>query len=136
MARDASQLLGAPQRAGAAVCPRGYAWHELASSFLGPAAKKIVRDHPSQTPRFPGTAFLVVTDRELALIRIKPGGWNGRLGEVLARVPRGDVASARLSPGVLRTNLTISFSGGGTWQFEVSPLIRRPLVRVVRALGY
>jgi hypothetical protein len=55
---------------------------------------------------------------------------------VLARVPRGDVASARLSPGALRTNLTIGFTDGGTWKFEVSPLIRRPLVRVVRALGY
>jgi hypothetical protein len=76
------------------------------------------------------------TDRELALIRIKPGGWNGRLGEVLARVPRGDVASARVSPGFLRTNLTIRFTDGGTWEFEVSPLIRRPLVRVARALGY
>jgi len=136
MARDASLLLGAQQQAGAAVNPRGFAWKQLASSYVGPAAKKIVREHPSQTPRFPRVAFLAVTDRELALIRIRPGGLNGRLGEVLARVPRGDVASARVSPGVLRTNLTIGFTDGDTWEFEVSPLIRRPLVRVVRALGY
>jgi hypothetical protein len=29
-----------------------------------------------------------------------------------------------------------TFTDGGTWEFEVSPLIRCPLVRVVRALGY
>ena len=51
-------------------------------------------------------------------------------------MPRGDVASARVSPGFLRTNLTIRFTDGGTREFEVSPLIRRPLVRVTRALGY
>jgi len=32
--------------------------------------------------------------------------------------------------------MTIGFMDGGPWKFEVSPLIRGPLVRVVRALGY
>jgi hypothetical protein len=137
MGRDASQLLGAQQLAGAVVMPRGYAWADLASSFVGPAAKKIVREHPSETPRFPRSAFLAVTDREVALMRLGRGGWkNGRPGEVLARVPRSDIASARVSPGVLRTNLTISFTDGGRWEFEVSPLIRSTVVRIVRALGY
>jgi hypothetical protein len=136
MARDSSQLLGAKQLAGAGVNPRGFAWKHVASSYVGPAAKKIVKENTSQTPRFPRTAFLAVTDREVALLTIERGGWNGRLGEVLARVPRSDVASAKVSPGVLRTNLTISFTDGGSWEFEVSPLIRHTVVRVVRALGY
>jgi hypothetical protein len=38
-----------------------------------------------------------------------------------------------LSPGALRSNLTIGFTDGRTWEFEVSPQIRRPLAR---ALGY
>jgi hypothetical protein len=136
MARDASQLLGAQQLAGAVVMPRGYALKHVASSYVGPAANKIVREYPSETPRFPRSAFLAVTDREVALIRLGRGGWkNGGPGEVLARAPRGDVASARMSPGVLRTNLTISFTDGGRWEFEVSPLIRFTVVRVVRALG-
>jgi hypothetical protein len=137
MAWDASQPLGAQQRAGAFVNPRGFAWQDLASSFVGPAAKKFVSQNTSQTPRFGRAAFLAVTDREIALLTIRSGRLNGsRLGEVLARVPRSDVASARLSPGVLRTNLTIGFTDGATWDFEVSPLIRRPLVKVVHALGY
>jgi len=75
--------------------------------------------------------------REVALLRLGTGGFkNGTLGEVIARVPRSHVASANVSAGVLRTNLTISFTDGGRWEFEVSPLIRRTVVRVARALGY
>jgi hypothetical protein len=137
MARDASQLLGAQQLAGAVVMPKGYAWKHVASSYVGPAAQKIVREYPSETPRFPRSAFLAVTDREVALMRLGRGGRkNGRPGQVLARAPRADVASARVSPGVLRTNLTIRFTGGGRWEFEVSPLIRLTVVRVVSALGH
>ncbi|MGH3187601.1 MAG: hypothetical protein ACRDPY_24060 [Streptosporangiaceae bacterium] len=51
-------------------------------------------------------------------------------------MPRSYVASANVSAGVLRTNLTITFTDGGRWEFEVSPLIRRTVVRVARALGY
>lgn len=61
---------------------------------------------------------------------------NGRPSEVLARVPRSDVASARVSAGVLRTNLTISFTDGSNWEFEVSPLVRGTVARVAHALGY
>jgi len=41
-----------------------------------------------------------------------------------------------VSRGALRTNLTINFTDGGSWEFEVSPLVRRTVVRVVHALGY
>ena len=41
---------------------------------------------------------LAVTDREVALLRLGPGGVrNGRPGEVLARMPRSEVALARVS---------------------------------------
>jgi hypothetical protein len=44
-----------------------------------------------------------LSHHEVALIKIGSGGLNGKLGEVLARRPRGDVASAKVGPGVLRT---------------------------------
>jgi hypothetical protein len=103
---------------------------------IGYAATQRAKGHTSQTPEFPRIAFLAVTEREVALIKIGSGGLNGKLEEVLARVPRSDIASAKVSSGVLRTNLTISFTDGGSWEFEVSPLIRRTVVRVVDALGY
>jgi len=103
---------------------------------IGYAAAQRAKGHISQTPEFRRNAFLAVTDREVALINIGSGGLNGKLEEVLARVPRSDVASAEVSRGALRTNLTINFTDGGSWEFEVSPLVRRTVVRVVHALGY
>jgi hypothetical protein len=142
MAHDSSQLLGARQLAGASVNPRGHGWQQgtrqigLVGEAIGYAATQRAKGHTSATPEFPRIAFLAVTDREVALIKIGSGGLNGKLEEVLARVPRSEVASAEVSRGALRTNLTIGFTDGGRWEFEVSPLIRRTVVQVVHALGY
>jgi hypothetical protein len=139
MAHDASQLLGAQQLAGTTVNPRGYGWKEgagVAGVAIGHAAAKRASENDSTTPEFPRIAFLAVTDQEIALIKIGSGGMNGKLDEVLARIPRDEIASAKVSRGVLRTNLTISFTGGGDWEFEVSPLIRQKVVQVVHAMGY
>jgi hypothetical protein len=147
MARDASQALGAQQLAGAVVMPKGHAWQHLrvhaglagavAAEAIAAGARKHAQASPSQTPAFPRSAFLAVTDREVALLRLGSGGIkNGRPSEVLARLPRSEVAMARVSAGLARTNLTISFKDGSTWEFEVSPLIRRTVVRVAHALGF
>jgi hypothetical protein len=89
----------------------------------------------SPTPQFGRSTYLAVTDTEVAILAVKRGAPGG-LGEVLARVPKTEVTSAKLSPGVLRTNLTITFNGEGRWEFEQSPLIRPVLVKIIRALGY
>jgi len=142
MAHDASQLLGAKQLAGTTVNPRGYGWKEGAArvGVVGPAighvAAKRGKENTSETPKFPRIAFLAVTDQEVALLKIGSGGLNGKLEEVLARVPRGDVASAEVSGGVLRCQLTINFTDGGNWELEVSRLIRQQAEQVVHALGY
>jgi len=141
MAYDTTELLGTKQLAGAVVLSRGWAWQHgitqagLAGEAIALAARKTAKQATSQTPPMKKSAYLAVTDQEVALLaprRRTPGG----LGEVLARVPRTEVASAKLSPGVLRTNLTIGFTNGGTWEFEQSPLIRHVLVRIIRTLGY
>ncbi len=147
MARDASQALGAQQLAGAAVMPRGYALQHphrqaglagaVAGEAIAYAGRKRAQNNVAQTPAFGRTAFLAVTEQEVALLRLGSGGYkNGRPSEVLARVPRNNVASAAVSRGMLRTHLTISFTDGGSWEFEVSPLIRRTVVRVADALSY
>jgi hypothetical protein len=56
--------------------------------------------------------------------------------EVLGRMPRSEVAWAGVSRCFLRTNLTINFTDGGCWEFEISPFVRFMVVRIVRALGY
>lgn len=142
MAHDASQLLGAQQLVGTTVNPRGYGRREGAArvGIVGPAIGYAVakqgRQDASETPKFPRIAFLAVTDQEVALVKVGSGGVNGRLEEVMARVPRSDVASAEVSGGMLRCDATIKFTDGGSWELEVSRLIRRQAEQVVRALGY
>ena len=147
MARDASEALGAQQLAGAVVMPKGHALQHLrihsglagavAGQAISAAARKHAQSHPSETPDFPRSAFLAVTDGEVALLRLGSGGIkNGRPSEVLARAPRSDVVMARVSAGLARTNLTISFKDGSNWEFEVSPLVRRTVVQIANALGY
>lgn len=142
MAHDASQLLGAQQLAGTTVNPRGYGWKEgtarvgIVGPAIGYAVSKHANEDASETPKFPRIAFLAVTDQEVALLKIGSGGVNGRLEEVMARVPRSDVASAEVSGGVLRCEVTISFTDGGGWELEVSRLIRKQAADVVHALGY
>ena len=146
MGHDASQLLGAQQTAGAVVMRRGHGWQHatggpgLAGAVAGVAIRQVAGQRASrytaQTPQFSRSAFVAVTDREVAVINYGPGSRNGKGGEVLARVPRSEVASAVVSRGVLRTNLTINFTDGGSWAFEVSQLVGRMLVPVADALNY
>jgi hypothetical protein len=141
MAYDTTELLGTKQLAGAVLLSRGQAWqHDVARRGLvgpaiGAAAKKIAKEDTSETPGFGRSAFLAVTDTEVALLTVRRGG-PGNFGDVIVRVPRTEVTSAKLSPGFLRTNVTIDFTNGGTWEFEQSPLVRPVLVKIIRALGY
>jgi hypothetical protein len=52
------------------------------------------------------------------------------------RQGRREVTGAGVSRGFLRSNLTINFADGGSWEFEVSPFIRSTILRIVQALGY
>jgi hypothetical protein len=55
--------------------------------------------------------------------------------EVLARVPRAEVASADLDQGVLLSHLKISFANGVIWHFDVPKQGKKTAQEVVRALG-
>jgi hypothetical protein len=141
MGHDASQLLGAQQIAGAVVMRRGHAMQHaarvtggLVGVAMGVAAGQRSARYTAQTPLFPGSAFVAVTDWEIAVIKYGAGKLKG--GEVLARVPRSEIASAVTSRGTLRTNLTITFTDGGSWAFEVSQLVGKTVVRVADALNH
>jgi hypothetical protein len=145
MRLDSSQVLGSLQLAGAVVTARGSGLRHAArvpatglvgAVALGYAASRYTARRPSQTPAFGHTAFLAINEREVALIKTGGGGLKNGTAEVLARMPRSEVTMAAVSRGFLRSNLTISFADGGTWEFEVSPFIRSMIVRIVRALGY
>jgi hypothetical protein len=138
-------MLGSQQLAGAVVTARGSGLRHAArvpatglvgAVALGYAASRYTARRPSQTPAFARTAFLAVNEREIALIKTGASGVHGRLVEVLGRMPRSEVTGAAVSRGFLRSNLTISFADGGTWEFEVSPFIRSTIARIAHALGH
>ena len=55
-------------------------------------------------------------------------------GEVVARVPRGDVASAELGEGKLVAPFTIRFISGGVWELEVARARRRGAEELIAEL--
>jgi hypothetical protein len=87
--------------------------------------RKARQPDTSETPKFPRIAFLAATDQEIALLKIRSGGFNGRLQEVIARLPRNDVASARVSGGLLRCGVTGTPTSLGASATRVSRSDRR-----------
>jgi hypothetical protein len=150
MALDASSVLGSPQLAGVKVNPRGAGRSKIAASAglgggvvgaaIGAGAgmkaerKQAQIASASETPNFGRLAYLAVTEGELALIKLKSGMVTVHLDEVIARVPRSDVASAELGGGV-SPSLTITFGIGGSWQLEVPRPSKKHAQEVVHALG-
>ena len=135
MALDASSLLGSRQIAGVRVQHMGQFRRDAASlpasalagttlvGGVGEIGARIAAGRsqavPAQTPKFTRKqAFLAVTDKELALVNTKIGGWSVKLTEVLTRIPRGDVVSAVVGKGAAPP-LTITLANGEIWQFEI-----------------
>jgi hypothetical protein len=87
----------------------------------------------SETPKFDRVAYLAVTEDELALIKLK-GLVTFTLDEVIARVPRSDVASAELGSGIA-SSLTITFGDRDSWQLEVPRPSKKNAQAVVDALA-
>jgi hypothetical protein len=149
MALDASQLLGSPQVAGVKVSPKGFTMSvatgnagagvggllgAVVSATASTKADRRQAKMASETPGFGRAAYLAVTQEELALIKLKSGLATFKLDEVLERVPRGDVASAEIREGIT-PSLTITFSNGGIWRFEVGRVSKNDARAVISALA-
>jgi hypothetical protein len=149
MALDASQLLGSPQLAGVTVAPKGFALSVGAGvggaagaggllgaaigAAAGTSAEKRHAKKAAETPKVGRAAYLAVTAEEVALIAIK-GVLASKLAEPIERVPRDEVASAELGPG-LAPSLTVTFRGGQRWRFEVARIMKKSAQAVVDALA-
>ena len=102
MAFDASELLGEPQVVGTTVNPRGFGKRKGLQQvgLVGEAMLAATRKSPTaETPTFGRIAYLAVTERDVALIKIESGAVKGKLAEVLARVPRSEIARPTLAAG-------------------------------------
>jgi hypothetical protein len=145
---DASSALGAPEIVGAWVNRQGKARRTMSTvsgaeiggvvgSVVGAGISRGGSPPPTaETPAFGAFAYLALSAGELVLVKGKQGLTKLKMtDEVVARVPRSEVASVDLEPGKLASPLTITFSGGGQWQLEVARAHRGAAERVVAELG-
>jgi hypothetical protein len=139
MAEDASAALGAPQLAGSFVGPKGLTRSMTARAAGGAVGAALAGGAGHEgTPSFGRVGYLAVSDGELALVKAKSAMLGLKMKpteEVLARVPRNEVASAELDKGALKSALRIDFTGGGAWEFEIPKANRKTAEQVVGALG-
>ncbi|HWF15424.1 MAG TPA: hypothetical protein VG244_04530, partial [Acidimicrobiales bacterium] len=73
----------------------------------------------STTPNVGRSAFLAATADELALVGINQKSLTGKLSDVMARVPRSEVASIAFDGGFV-SKLSVSFTDESRWDFEVA----------------
>jgi hypothetical protein len=147
MADDASRALGAPEVAGSLVNPKGLTKKMTASTAgsqiggaIGSMAAGAIAGRTSgavaEMPSFGRVGYVAVSDSEVALVKTKTGAFKMKItDEVLARVPRSEVAAVELDQGKLLSHLKIEFADGAVWQFDVPKQAKKTAQNVTRALG-
>jgi hypothetical protein len=147
MANDASAALGAPEIAGTFVNPKGFTKKMTASVAGGQVAGAVgslaanaiaggASRSASELPSFGRVGYVAVSENEVALVKTKTGALKMKISdEILARVPRSEVASAELDEGKLLSHLSITFSNGAVWQFDIPRQGKATAKSVVHALG-
>jgi hypothetical protein len=147
MADDASTALGAPEIAGTLVNPKGMtkkvtasvaggvvggvAGNMAASLATGPAYQGA-----PEVPDFGRVAYVAASADALALVKTKSGAFKMKVtDEALARVPRSEIATSELDQGKLLSHLTITFTNGTVWEFDVPKAAKKTAQGLVTALG-
>jgi hypothetical protein len=145
--------LGSAQLAGVKVNPRGFG-RRAGANFTGANAglvgaavsaaaltrankKKAEARAASSAPDFGGIAYMAVTADELALIGLKQkSAVTLELREVIARIPRAEVASAELGGGhtLMSPALTITLTSGESWLLGVPRPNKKQAQQVVGVL--
>ena len=71
-------------------------------------------------PDFGRVAYLAASADDIAIVKTKSGMLKVKVSdEVLARVPRSEIASAELDEGRLLSHLKIVFGNGVAWEFDI-----------------
>jgi hypothetical protein len=143
VAADGSAALGAPEIAGTLVNPRGYvkrtvartAGREIAGLVGSTAAALAARNKEvSDLPDFGRVGYVAVSGTEVAVIKTKYGWKMTPTEEALARAPRSALASVDWDEGRLVSHLTLSFSDGQEWAFDVPKSDKKTARAVVEVL--
>jgi hypothetical protein len=141
VATNASEALGAQELAGCFVSPKGLTKKVTGATAAGMVAGVAGRAAANQAlgsegaPTFGGVGYVAVTAAEVAIVKGKTGLLKPSVGkDVIARVPREQVASVDLEPHMLTAKLKIGFTDGGWWEFEIPKMHRNAAEQMVRVL--
>ena len=89
-----------------------------------------------EVPDFGRVGYLGVNADEVALVKTKSGAFKMKVtDEVLASVPRSELASAELDQGTLLSKLKLEFTGGATWEFDIPKMAKKTAQELVTELG-
>jgi len=147
MADDATAALGAPEIAGTMVNPKGMTKKVTASvagDVVGGAAGRMAASlatgpayqGAAEVPNFGRVAYVAASSDSLALVKTKSGAFKMKVtAEALAHVPRTEIASTVLDQGKLLSHLTITFTNGTVWEFDVPKAAKKTAQGLVSALG-
>jgi hypothetical protein len=128
---DASNALGSPEVAGAWVNPSGMGKRTINAVAFGQYGTG-GSTPTAETPNFGGFGYLALSSTELAIVKGKRGLVGLKMtDDVVAKVPRTQVASVELGEGKIVAPLTITFGDGGQWNLEVARAHRGAAQRVV-----
>ena len=139
MAEDGSAALGAPEVAGAFVNPKGGAKKMAFGGVIGiNVIEKLKKRGADDLPNFGRVGYVAASADEVALVKTKAGSGGLKMkvtDEALARAPRSEIASAELDSGLVVSKLSIVFTNGTTWEFQVPRARKKNAVGLVEALG-
>jgi hypothetical protein len=156
MGFDVAGTIGAPEIVGTKVLKRGAtlsaargggggAGGGLVGALAGTAAETLInkkgekqktRASSSDLPDFGKLGYLALTDDAVVLLKVYPGGLKGRLGEVVARVPRSEISTAEFeSSAMYASGVTIVFAGGDRWALEAPRTSRKDAKTLVQQLA-
>jgi hypothetical protein len=134
--------LGASEVAGVMVNPRGFTKKMSAGAMggvVGAVAATAVasrQSKASQVPSFGRVGYVAASEGEVALIKTKSGALKMHVtDEALARVPREELEAVEMHDGKLVSVLTLRFTNGVVWEFDVPRTSKKAAREFVSALG-
>ena len=108
----------------------------VAGTFAAGMTTGLAYSGAPEVPNFGRVAYVAASADSLALVKTKSGAFKMKVtDESLATVPRSDVASCELDQGKLLSHLTIVFTNGVTWEFDIPKAAKKTAQGLVTALG-
>jgi hypothetical protein len=143
MADKVSNALGAPEIAGTLVNPKGYAKKAVArvagreaAGLVGSVAAGLAAGDPGapDLPDFGRVGYVAVSETDVMVLKTKTGWKMTPTEEVIVRASRGELASLDWDEGKMVSHLTLRFSNGHVWEFDVPRTDKKTARAVVAAL--